>query len=623
MRLRLPRVSRFPFGPCLAFAVCWWTAGGASPTAVRAATDPEPDRPNILWIVSEDNGPYLGCYGYANETPHIDGLAKQGILYERAYANAPVCAPARSTIITGCYASSLGTHNMRSNNAIPETIRLFPEYLRKAGYYTCNNSKTDYNLTSPSVKTAWDAIKGGHYKNRAEGQPFFAVFNLGTSHESSLHGSSVQQKYLDADFELPGYHPDTPEIRSNWVQYYEIIRKMDGQVGRILAELEDRGLADDTIVFYYADHGGILPRSKRFLYDTGTHVPLVVRFPQKYQHLAPAAPGSRSDRAVSFVDLAPTILSLTGVDVPETMQGHAFLGKQAAPPQPYAYLFRNRMDERYDIQRAVTDGRFRYIRNYHPHRIYGQHLEYLWRMPATKSWEAAFLAGKCNAAQSRFFQTKPAEELYNTDADPWEIHNLAADPAYAEKLNELRAANRAHLLRIRDAGLLPEAEMTDRGRESTIREVALDPRRYPIEEVLAAAEAATARDPAKTSQLVKAMHHEDPAVRYWAATGIAVLGSDAESARGEVAKLLADPNDSVRCAAAEAVAALGDQQAAANTLTELLSAENDFAVVRAVNVMLCANVPPTKAAREKLEQLAAKSGRGYVQRISRTALDKW
>jgi len=579
------------------------------------------DRPNILWIVSEDNGPYLGCYGYDNATPNIDGLAKQGILYQHAYANAPVCAPARSTIITGCYASSLGTHNMRSTNKIPDFIKLFPQYLREAGYYTSNNSKTDYNLSSPNVKTAWDAITNGHYKNRNEGQPFFAVFNIGTSHESSLHGSKVEQKYLDEDFQLPGYHPDTPEIRSNWVQYFEIIRKMDSQVGALLKELEERGLAEDTIVFYYADHGGILPRSKRYLYDTGAHVPMVVRFPEKYQHLAPAAAGTKSDQIVTFVDLAPTILSLAGVDIPDYMQGHAFLGKQADKPQKYAHLFRNRMDERYDMYRAVTDGRFRYIRNYNPHRIYGLHLEYLWRMPATRSWERAFLTGKCNEKQSRFWGPKPAEELYDTDADPWEVNNLADDPKHVDKLNELRAANRGHLLQIRDTGFLPEAMMVDRGSRSTIREMALDPKQYNIEKIIDMAEAATSRDPEKLPVIEKGMQSTDAAVRYWAATGALVLGKKAAPSKSKVEELAKDSDPSVRCVAAEALAVCGEAEAGVNTLCDLLDENSEWAALRAVNSLMAIG-DAAKPALPKLKELASGKGRGYVQRAARTAVMK-
>lgn len=515
-------------------------------------------RPNILWITSEDNGRFLGAYGFPQaRTPHLDRLAREGIVYDNAFANAPVCAPSRSTIITGMYASSLGTIHMRSTYRIPQEIELFPKYLRQIGYFASNCSKTDYNF-APIPRDGWDEIRNGHWRNRRPGQPFFSVFNLTSSHESSLHGSRVEQELLGVDFPLPPYHPDTPEIRSNWVEYVtRIVPRMDAEVGQILKQLEDDGLADDTIVFYYADHAGILPRSKRFLYETGTQVPLIVRFPKKYQHLAPSAPGTRTDRLVSFVDLAPTVLGLAGVEPPRSLQGVAFLGPQAGSPREYVYGFRGRMDERYDMMRSVRDARFRYIRNYLPHYVYGHHLDYLWKMPATVSWEKAFREGRTNAAQSVFWLPKPAEELYDAVADPWEVHNLADNPQYADVLVRMREANRAHCLAVRDAGFLPEPQMVARAGSRTIREMAQDDAIYPLAALLDAAELATRRDPAQFDAIVALLKADDPGLRYWGAVGCAVLGCQAASAIEPLRTVLRDRDPSVRVAAAEAVAVLG------------------------------------------------------------------
>ena len=397
-------------------------------------------RPNFLWIVSEDNDPFLGCYGDAHaRTPNLDKLAADGVQYLNAFANAPVCAPSRCTLITGMYASSLGTMHMRSQYQIPQDVRPFTQLLREAGYYCTNpGKKTDFNFSNWQPRKTYDGQ--GDWSGRKSGQPFFCVYNFMTTHESCLHGSTVHEEYLKEDFQLPPYHPDTPEIRSNWVEYYHKITRMDEQAGDVIRRLEADGLADDTIVFYFSDHGGILPRSKRFCYDSGLHVPLIIRFGKNFQNLAPGPAGSRLDRLVSFIDITPSILGMAGVAVPSYMQGEPFLGPNVAQPRQYTYGFRNRMDETYDMMRTIRDKQFRYVRNYMPHRIYGEHLNYLWLMPATVSWEREFRAGRCNELQSVFWNEKPSEELYDELADHYEIHNLAEDPRYENALKRLRQA---------------------------------------------------------------------------------------------------------------------------------------------------------------------------------------
>ena len=309
-------------------------------TAAAASAEDAAKRPNIVWIVSEDNGPYLGCYNYPDaKTPNLDKMASEGLLYENAFVVAPVCAPNRNCIITGMYPSSNGCQHMRSRNFVPpEQVQFFTKHLKDAGYFCTNNSKTDYNL-SPYQDDAWDMMSGGDHRKRKEGQPFFAVYNIGISHESSLH-RGLDKSLSDADVTIPPYHPDTPEIRANWAMYHQIISRMDQQVGDRIKQLEEEGVLDDTIVFYYSDHGGILTRSKRFLYDTGVHVPMIVRFGKNVQHLDPRKAGSRTDELVSFVDLAPTVLSLAGVEIPDYMQGRAFLGKKVHPQlQPAPHLW--------------------------------------------------------------------------------------------------------------------------------------------------------------------------------------------------------------------------------------------------------------------------------------------
>jgi arylsulfatase A-like enzyme len=509
--------------------------------------------PNILWIVSEDNSPFLGCYGdtFAT-TPNLDALAAESVVFDHAFANAPVCAPTRFTIVTGMYACTMGTHNMRSRYDIPDFVKPYPHYLRGAGYYCTNPGKTDYNFKTTD-KSHWDS---GTYKDRPAGQPFFHVFNTGISHESSIHKRQdpIRHDYLTVP--LPPYHPDTVEIRKDWAQYYDKIEDMDTKVGEVVAELEAEGLAEDTIVFYYSDHGGVLCRSKRFVYETGTHVPMMIRFPKKYQHLAPSGPGTRTDRIVCFVDLAPTILSLAGIRIPEYMQGEAFLGDQQKAPREYAYLFRNRMDEVTDMMRAVRDKKFRYIRNYMPHRIYGQHLNYLWKAANTQSWEQEYLAGRCDAIQSIFWETKPPEELYDVEADPWEVNNLASDPQYANTLSRMRAETSRWVHKNKDAGFLPEQEMVDRSAGTTIYDLIRQPD-FPIERIIDTAEMASMRDANNLAELINRLGDGENVVRYWAAIGCSVLGPAAQPAKVTLLTMQSDPSADVQSAVEEALLAIG------------------------------------------------------------------
>jgi len=539
------------------------------------------DRPNILWIVSEDNSPLIGAYGDAfATTPNIDRLASEGVLYENAFATAPVCAPARSTLITGVYPTAMGTQHMRSTYPIPEMIRFFPSYLREAGYYTTNNAKKDYNTIDQPE--AWDASSNqATYLNRKPDQPFFAVFNIGISHESSLHEPLESLHHDPEEVPIPPYHPRTPEMEHDWAQYYDKMEMMDAQVGKFLQELEEAGLADNTIVFYYSDHGGVLGRSKRFMYESGLHIPLIIRFPEKYQHLAPGAPGSRTDRLVTFVDFAPTLLSLTGIPIPEYVQGQAFLGEQQTAPREYAYSFRGRMDERIDMSRSVRDKKYRYIRNYMPHKIYAQYLEYLWRAPSMPSWEKAYRAGELNEVQAKFWETKPVEELYDVEADPHNVHNLGEDPEYRSVLERMRTANHQWMLEIKDVGFMPEAMIEDITKTTTLYEYARSGK-YPLQEIMQAVEEVTSGNMQKIMQSLEA---ENPVVRFWAATACTMHADKASPAENLLKTLAEDPETSVRIAAAEALYHLGNKGIAVQTLSTTLREGNLMARVQALNVL--------------------------------------
>jgi N-sulfoglucosamine sulfohydrolase len=584
----------------------------------------KPKQPNIMWIVSEDNFPFLGCYGYPDaNTPRLDKLATQGVLYRNAFANAPVCAPARNTLITGMYPPSNGTQHMRSKHDVDqERIQFFTHHLRKAGYFCTNNSKTDYNL-SPYQNDAWDQMQRGDHKKRKKGQPFFAVYNIGTSHESSLH-KGLDNSLFKAKVQIPPYHPDTPEIRANWAMYHKIITKMDGQVGAILDKLEAEGVADDTIVFYYGDHGGILPRSKRFLYETGVHVPLILRFGKNVAHLAPSKAGSKTDRLVSFVDFAPTVLSLSGVKIPKYMQGEAFLGEQKIDARDYVYLFRGRMDERYDFSRAVRDQRYKYIRNYNPHRPWGQHLDYLWRMPATKSWVAQYEAGKCNQVQSYFWGRKAVEELYDTQADPWEVKNLAGDPKHADTLKRLRDANRKHMASIHDSGFIPEGMLIELAGKKTIHDLVRDSKRYPFARAQGAGELATLGDVNNLPKLIEYLSDDSPIVRYWGATGCLILRDKAKPAQAQLQKALKDKHANVRIAAAEALMWTGStKEALALLVAEVLDMENGSPETRLHAANALEEIKgKAKPALAELQKKFKGKGREYVSRAMGYTISK-
>lgn len=579
--------------------------------------------PNILWIVSEDNGPFVGCYGDdLATTPNIDKLASEGVLYENAFANAPVCAPARSTIITGMYPPSMGTENMRSTYPIPESIKFYTQYLRDAGYYCTNNAKEDYNMPKP--KGAWDeSSRKAHYKNRAEGQPFFSIFNIGISHESSIH-KSIPNEDLRHDpkkMKLPPYHPDTPDMRHDWAQYYDKIEDMDSKVGEVLKELEDAGLADNTIVAYYSDHGGVIARSKRFVYESGTHVPMVWRFPEKYNHLASGNPGERTDRLVSFVDLAPTMLSLTGLDIPDYMQGKAFLGDKQESPRDYVHLFRGRMDERMDKVRAVRDKQYRYIKNYMPHRIYGQYIEYLWRAPSCRSWEETYLNGNCNSAQRAFWEEKPAEELYDVTADPWEVNNLVNDPTFAEVLERMRGETNRWMTEIKDTGLMPEGEMSTRNLEHPSFTYTHSDS-YDFEKIKQAADVATLRDVNKLNEIIGLLNDENPTVRYWGANGCLILKDKAQPAKNALIDVLDDESPDVRIAAAEALCYLGESAKATAVFIEVLNSDNEMVRVHVMNSLEIIGGEVARAAIPKVKEVIdGREGRDYDIRAGKRLIE--
>ncbi len=562
------------------------------------------ERPNILWITCEDISPYLGSYGCAEAyTPHLDKLAETGVRFTRAYANAPVCAVARATLLNGMYATSVGTHQMRCRRELPASIPAYPHFLRAAGYYCTNNGKKDYNSQFEYDKSLWnDSSNRSHWRNREQGQPFFAVFNIHTTHESQLHENRIRHyvktgqiparpRIDPKDIVLPPYHPDLPEIREDWARLHDLITRMDEQMGVLLRELEDAGEADNTIVFFYSDHGGMLSRSKRYIYNVGTQVPLIVRFPEKWQHLAPAQPGGMSEQLVSFVDFAKTVLSLAAAEIPELMQGRVFLGENVEPEPKSVHFFRDRMSERPDFSRAVTDGRYYFIRHFMPHRPPGRDSRYGFIQQANwRVWEEHFDKGKCDATQAQFFQPKPVIELFDTQADPWHVSNLAGDPAHRERIDALSRDLDQWMIDTRDTGLIPEALVAELiGREKphkTLYEYAQS-NEYPVAELLEIAKTAALGDPEKIGQYLEHIVHSHPAARYHGAYGLFLTRNDAPAVQDALRKMIAeDPMPANRVMAAQALGRCGDPDFAFIALRREIDATKDgYVMFYALNAL--------------------------------------
>lgn len=575
------------------------------------------DRPNILWFTTEDIGPNLGCYGdkYA-VTPNLDAFAKKSQLYLRAWSNAPVCAAARTTLISGMYGPSTGGEHMRSMVPMPQGTKMYAQLLHEAGYYCTNNAKEDYNLEKTTE--TWDVSgKKAHYKNRKPGQSFFAVFNTEVTHESKIRKSGHVLVHDPAKAPIPAYHPDTPEVRHDWAQYADNITTMDGEFATAMKELQEAGLAEDTIVFFYGDHGAGMPRHKRWPYDSGLRVPLIIHFPEKWKHLAPKdyKPGGVSAELVSFVDLAPTLLSLIGQEAPPWMQGRAFAGPFAKPDPGFLYGFRGRMDERMDIVRSVTDGRYVYIRQYMPHLPYAQFIDYMFQMPTARVWKKMAEEGLLNDAQSHFWKPKPSEELYDLQSDPYEVNNLATSRDHVDALAKMRAAHLGYMERTRDLGLIPEAERLRMADGKSPRDVFASDDAYPFAKVLSLAQKASDLSFEDASYFVPALSEENAILRYWGVLGLDIRKeAGVKAGRDALVKLLSDESPSVRIAAADALAQYGEAADLAPALETLLAAADPtkFSNVTAIEALNSITNLGEKAAslKEKLKALPRQSKEG-------------
>jgi N-sulfoglucosamine sulfohydrolase len=531
-------------------------------------------KPNILWITAEDMSPVLGCYGYSDAiTPNIDALARQSVRYTRAFASAPVCSPSRSCLINGSYPPSLGTQQMRSGFPLPSPMKGFPALLRKNGYYSTNNVKTDYNSGNYEeiIKSSWNESSAtAHWRNRADrDKPFFSVFNLMTSHQSrsmvwsyERFQKEVQSKLTPEQIHdpnkitLPRYYPDTTIVRKTVARFHDCVTAMDKEVGDILKQLEEDGLADNTIVFFYSDHGSGMPRHKRALLDSGMHVPLLIRFPERWKKYAPAKSGETIDRLVAFVDFAPTVLSLVGTDIPNYMQGKPFLGPLKTESRKYIYGHRDRVDEVRDLARSVRGKDFLYIRNYMPHLGYNQPTA--WPDLGEIRHEFYRLADpkKMTDPQWHFAgPSRPIEELFDCRKDPNNLINLANSNEHKKILDQLRKEHIKHVRKTRDLGYLPEYEAWQAFRSSSGWEVGKSGK-LDLESVR---KAASQVGMAGEKKLLANLQSQDELVRYWGAIGFcARKKKQSEKAKAALAKALKDSSPSVRIEAANALA-LQDQ----------------------------------------------------------------
>ncbi|QDS98163.1 sulfatase-like hydrolase/transferase [Adhaeretor mobilis] len=617
-------------GSVLVILATGWLALGGTALA-------EQSLPNILWLSAEDISPHLGCYGDPHAiTPHLDQLATQGVRYTHAFTTAGVCAPCRSGIITGMYQTTLGTQHMRCQATLPSHIQPFPAYLREAGYYCTNNSKQDYQFITPPE--TWDkSSSNAHWRGRNPEQPFFAVFNFSGCHEG---GIARDKKYEQVTANLrpeqrqdaaklttlPPYYPDTPITREDWKRNYELITAMDAWAGKLIAQLKDDGLYEDTIIMFWSDHGVGLPRAKRWLYDSGTHVPLIARIPEKFRTGEQDAPGTVVEDLVSSIDFGPTVLNLAGLEVPTYMQGQPFLGKSLPQPRNYVYGARDRMDERYDIIRMVRDKRYKYLRNYEPQKPYYQWMETPEKGATMRELRRVHAEGKLPEAAELFFaKTKPAEELYDTTNDPHELNNLAGDPHHSDVLQRLRAAQLAWAESTLDLGLVAEPILATREQQISSRYEML--RQANGAELAArirqAAVAASLGESAKANLAIAAID-ADPAVRYWGAIGLGNLSQTDDEIRGQLKRLLDDPSNAVRLAAARGLCRTGSSSTALNRLAEVLTEGSQWERLQAaialdeLDQQAAAVVEPMRAALTPRTELYSKGK--YTVRVIHRAL---
>ena len=526
------------------------------------------ERPNVVWLVSEDNSVhYLKMFdSNGAATPNIQRLAEHGLTYDNAFSNAPVCSVARTTLATGCYGPRIGTQFHRKHVVVPmpDGLRMFPELLRQSGYYTANNNKTDYNAIPG--KEVWDvSSKKASWQGRADDQPFFYMQSFGVCHESSLHFSAKQmaneKTSTDPDtvFVAP-YHPNTPTFRYTNARYRDRIMQVDKQIGAVVDKLTKDGLLEDTFIFYFGDHGGVLPRGKGYAYESGLHVPLVVRIPDRWKHLVDAEIGSRQKGFVSFIDFGPTVLNLAGVEVPQQMDGRPFLGagisQAEANRRDEAFGYADRFDEKYDLVRTLRKGRFEYIRNFQPFNFDGLQNNYRYRMLAFQEWRELYHAGKLNDVQRQFFEARPTEQLFDIEADPHETKNLAGDPEYAEVLSDLRNRLIERMKEMPDLSIYPESVLAEKAFANPVKFG--QTHKQEIADLIEVASLNVGAFAENADAIGEALASSNSVARYWALNVCSSYGNSAAKFTDKAKELAKSDSDNlVRIKAAEFLGLIG------------------------------------------------------------------
>ena len=583
-------------------------------------------QPNILWITCEDLSPILGCYGdrVAN-TPNIDLFAQNAVRFTNAFASAPICTPARSSLITGVYASSMGTHHLRGVVPKSDKIKCFTEFLRERGYYCTNNVKEDYNFITP--EEAWDeSSDSAHWRNRKPEQPFFSVFNFMVTHQSQTRygieklneiNSTLDEKdrINPDDVEIPPYYPDTPIVRNNIASLYTQVHIMDKKFQEIINQLEEDGLRENTIIFFYSDHGTGLPRGKGYLHDTGIKVPLIIEFPEKYKHYSPAKAGAFSDELVNFIDFPPTVLSLTGIDPPKHMQGNPFLGQYKKDSNDYVVSIRDRRDEVLMFSRSIRTDKYHYIRNFLPHRPRMQRNFYSEITPIRQELRRLDNLGLLQSNEDWLMEDSvPVDELYDTETDPHELNNLAQEAEHLEIMELLKRNLFSWMVETKDLGLVPEYEMIEKSKGGAPYDTFsgnFDPK--PILDLVDK----IGRGKQHIDSFNFALQSSNPVYRYWGATGLAALGQNAVESKELLQSTLNDPVPYVRFAASEAICNIGYPRQGVEILSKGLDSESVVNQLHASQILMAVGenaafaLPKMKVAIDNLYKIGADESQSY------------
>ena len=572
-------------------------------------TDETP-KPNILWVTIEDTSPqFIGCYGDESaRTPVIDRLAGEGVRFTNAFSTGTVCSPSRTAIITGVKTYQTGTGNHRSKYPVPEFMKGFPYYMQESGYYTTNNVKTDYNVANESeyIAEAWNesSNKAGWW-NREPGQPFFAVFNFAESHQSRtmtepyewylkhvFEHLESEERIGENEFEMPPFYRDSPEMRKQFARVYNSIKLTDNRIGELLARLESDNLKDSTIVFFFADHGEGMPRGKTNGINYGYRVPFVVWFPEMYKHLSPwGTAGVVTDELIDFTDLAPTLISLAGGEIPGHFEGRPFLGDDRSDPVDHLILSSDRSDNGIDMVRTVTDGRFVYSRNYMPYMNEARYIRYMEIGEIKQQMRRDLAENKLNMLQKSLFDPRPAEFLYDIENDLWETQNLANEPEYQTVLEKMRSQLKEEVLDSRDVMFLPEYEIRVLSESTTAYEFRLNEEQYPVKEIYEAASLSGFRGEEIAQQQVDLLSNNNPIVRYWAILGL--RSQDMETLQPFSKAIIEAINDeyppTAVLASAVAYNMLGNNAAAENLKQFCLSENPDISLMAIYSLLYLEN----------------------------------